>query len=84
MIEIVTNNNFDFDNYEYAICECTSWNEGIQFPRKEDDYFASFNCPRCGKELGLFVRQRNIKNDSIYSGVSIRRKSTGRSVRNDG
>ena len=63
MIEIVTNNNFDFDNYEYAICECTSWDEGIQVPRKKDNYFASFNCPRCGRELGLFVRQRNIKID---------------------
>ena len=72
MIEIVTNNNFDFDNYEYAICECTSWDEGIQVPRKEDNYFASFDCPRCGRELGLFVHQRNIKNDSIYSDVSIR------------
>ena len=64
MIEIVTNNNFDFDNYEYAICECTSWDEGIQVPRKEDNYFASFDCPRCGRELGLFVHQRNIKNDN--------------------
>ena len=56
MIEIVKGENFDFEHYGYAICECTLWGEGIQIPRKEYNDFVSFNCPRCGKKLGLYVR----------------------------
>ena len=65
MIEIVKNDYFDFDNYEYALCECTLWNEGIQIQRKEDDYFASFNCPRCGKKLGAFIKGYRTWNQPI-------------------
>lgn len=56
MFEIVKNENFDFENNDYAICECTLWDEGIQVPRKKHNDFVSFNCPRCGKRLGLCVR----------------------------
>ena len=59
MFEIVKNDNFDFENNGYAICECTASNEGIQIPRKEYDDFISFNCPRCSKSLGLFVKGYN-------------------------
>lgn len=56
MIEIVKSENFDFEHYGYAICECTLLGEGIQIPRKEYNDFVSFNCPRCGKSLGLYVK----------------------------
>ena len=65
MFEIVKNENFDFENNGYAICECTLWNEGIQIPRKENDDFVRFNCPRCGKSIGLFVKGYNTWNQPI-------------------
>lgn len=58
-MEIVKREKFDFKNNGYAICECTSWDEGIQVPRGKYSDFISFNCPRCGKILGLYVRGYN-------------------------
>lgn len=79
MIEIVKSENFDFEHYEYAICECTLWGEGIQIPRKEYNDFVGFNCPRCGKSLGMYVRGYKestynilIDNDLRYGEVELR------------
>ena len=42
--------------YEYAVCSCfTSITEGIQIPRPELTSFVEFKCPRCGKNLGMFI-----------------------------
>lgn len=41
--------------YGYAICECTLWGEAIQVPRESTSGLISFNCPRCGKQLGLYL-----------------------------
>lgn len=42
-------------DYGYAVCECHSTLEGIQVPRPESTCTVSFECPRCGKKLGLFM-----------------------------
>lgn len=41
--------------YAYAVCECTLWNEAIQVPRESTSNWITFNCPRCGKRLCLYV-----------------------------
>ena len=46
----------DEDNFVYAICECTLATEGIEVPRKDNTEFINFNCPRCGRRLGIMVR----------------------------
>ena len=45
--------------YGYAICECTRWDEAIQVPRESTNTSVAFNCPRCGKRLGLWVRGKD-------------------------
>ena len=49
----------DYKNFEYAICSCLSLQEGIQIKRPKYDNFIHFNCPRCNRELGIFVRGKN-------------------------
>lgn len=48
----------DENKYAYAICECITIgiDYGIQIPRKKYNDFVKFKCPRCGKELGMYVR----------------------------
>ncbi len=56
MYKFVDYKDFDYDNYEYAICECGIVNEGIEVSRGDYNSFVQFSCPRCGKRLGIFVR----------------------------
>lgn len=70
-IRIIMYKDADKVNNEYAVCECTSLAEGIEVPRKDYDDFVRFNCPRCGKKLGLFVRGKsNYKKGKIF-GIDI-------------
>lgn len=57
-IKIVSLKDVDEDKYAYAVCECLvfGYDYGIQIPRKKNSAFVKFSCPRCGKNLGMFVR----------------------------
>lgn len=46
----------DEDNYAYAICKCTLAHEGIEVPRKDETEFITFNCPRCGRRVGIMAK----------------------------
>lgn len=54
---------FDEYNNTYAVCDCLNFSKAIEVPRKDMDYFASFTCPQCGRELGIYVRAKE-KNSS--------------------
>ena len=48
----------DYKKYSYAVCECTICGEAIRINRPFDDGYFSFQCPKCGKFLGLNVYNR--------------------------
>lgn len=49
---IINVKDMDEEKHAYAICECTSFDEVIEID-KDDEVVHVFNCPRCGKKLGL-------------------------------
>lgn len=57
-IEDTIKEGIDYDNYIYAICECTQVGQALRVERPDQTGYIRFNCPRCGKELGL-VNQKN-------------------------
>lgn len=63
--KIVNAKDTNYEDYEYAVCECTLATEGIEIPRPEHTEYIRLKCPRCGKKLGMVVRG---KKDS-YLGV---------------
>lgn len=65
-IQIIDMQSADEINNAYGVCECTRFYEGIEIPREEYNTFVRFKCPRCGKDLGVFVRG---KNDNRYFNV---------------
>lgn len=67
-MKIVLAADADYINNTYAICECTGIHEGIEIPRKDYTEFVSFNCPRCGKKLGMVVlgKMDNIGKGEYY------------------
>lgn len=53
------NPNEDPDHI-YVFCECSkSINFVIQIDRPEDSQYISFECPDCGKKLGIFAKGIN-------------------------
>lgn len=50
----------DEEKYAYAICKCTLFGEGIEIPRPEHNTFFSFECPRCGESLGIWIRGKSM------------------------
>lgn len=53
--------NFDEKNYGYALCECCGMGDGIEVPRPEESSLICFNCPNCGKKLGIYLIGKNTK-----------------------
>lgn len=47
--------NIDYRNYLYALCECTQVGQALQVDRPDQPGWVRFNCPRCGKELGIYA-----------------------------
>lgn len=47
---------YDNINYAYAVCECLLFGERIEISRPNDNDAINFNCPRCNKKLGLWMR----------------------------
>ncbi len=62
-MKIVLAADADYINNSYALCECIQPCYGIEIPRKDYTEFVKFNCPRCGKKLGIVVRG---KKDKIF------------------
>lgn len=61
---IVNAKNIDEKRYAYAVCECVVLGvEAIELDRTEERGIAIFNCPRCGKQLGLWF---SAKNDNCF------------------
>ena len=56
MIRVVLAADADYINYSYAVCECIGSVYGIEIPKKDHTDFVEFNCPSCGKKLGMVVR----------------------------
>jgi len=46
----------DEKNYVYVMCECTLFHEGLKIPRPKYSTYIRFNCPCCGKEVGIIAR----------------------------
>lgn len=58
-IRIINMAEADEVNNVYAVCECTLSTEGIEIPRSIIPYvlsFFQFDCPRCGKALGIVAK----------------------------
>lgn len=46
-------------NYGYLVCECTKTDEAVRVERpKNYTGFVCCTCPRCGRELGIFLESK--------------------------
>ena len=52
---IVNYKDGDESKYTYGICECLKAGECIEIPRRDYSYFLGFQCPKCGRKLGIYV-----------------------------
>lgn len=48
----------DYRKYTYAVCGCMPVHYAIKIARKNIGYYYRFNCPKCGKELGIVISNK--------------------------
>lgn len=60
----ITKEPMDETNYGYAICECAMIPyEAVRVDRPEYSGYVYFDCPRCGKSLGLFLSGKSYRRE---------------------